>query len=253
MELTIIFIGLIMHVNQPGSLDNTAVLPYAPHHEAKMVIPYAAIEGPVDPEWDSITCDTEECTVELAGYTVTVGGTKGVFSRMSADLVDAMPSITILAPKCGGLRAEVRNRRRGANEFTAFIDYRGGRRRLVSTFNEKASFPSKPPWDVERCLACEVAYESDLEGDYATLSFASHEHGGVRQLLIKRGWTLRVEHLYEDGTQDPDKPSHFGYYYRIFEKTNCEQPLPWVSETPCPDPHCKIPFPQADCTNSTYP
>lgn len=256
MDLTIIFIGLIIHVNQPFSFDNTAVLPSTPHHVAKMIVRREDIANPRD-AWVMSVCKVDPCEIYLAGYTVTVTGTKGTFSRMSQHLIDAMPSVTTLAPKCGGLRDEVRDRRPGANEFAAFIEYRGGRRRLVETFRLKASFLAEPPWDGRRCLACAVAYEAETEDAYATLSFHSHAHGGVTELHVKQGKTITVENLDRHVTPpgQPPPPNHFGYYYRIFERTNCEQPLPQISEEECTTPYCERAgrFPQADCTNSTYP
>jgi hypothetical protein len=258
MKLVILFFGLIVHVNQPWSLDNTAVLPDAEHHHPVMSIPKSALAVPDDP-WLKGSCANDPCVVKLKGFNVRVKGTRGWFSKMSPELIAALPSLKDLAPGCRGLRKEVRDRVPLLDELASFVDYRGGRRSVETYYKQKAAFEDGPqPWKDPRCLTCKLRYEAELDGSEITLTFTEKSTGKTHDVRIKGDSTLEVTHI-------PDKydPGHFGFAYNIFEPDErCVGLSPMVYPDKLCDNYCDTgntavstasPFPQADCTNTGYP
>lgn len=258
MKLTIIFFGLIIHVNQPWSLDNTAVLPDDDHHTAVMWIPKAAVTKPA-PEWIEKWCKSDPCVIPLKNFDVRVKGTRGRFSTMSPELIAALPPLRTLAPDCRGLRVEVLDRIPGEMLLGSFIDYRGGKRDVAEHFRFEATFPGSP-WEKSRCLACKVSYVAELKEGTATLVFTNKKTGDIDRVKIDGDNTIEVRHL-----PGQYEKTHFGLHYRVFEPEKpdepCVGPAPFdVPEQPCDEPTCKErqnvgpwPWPQAECTNSSYP
>lgn len=166
MKIAIIFIGLIVQVNQPMSLDNTMVLIAADHHNPRLVIPFDSIVNPN--EWLEKKRNGPNVEIDLTGATVRVKRTRGIFSDVKKAFFDGSPSLRTLAPTCR-LRREVRNRQPVPGELAAYVDFRGGLilpaaylpLQLSFTADEKDAF----------CAVCRVRYEADLRGDHATLIY----------------------------------------------------------------------------------
>lgn len=167
MKIAIIFIGLIVQVNQPMSFDNTAVLLGAAEHEPKLVIPLQSI---IDPDkWlQNQPKNGSDVEIDLQGATVRVKGTRGVFSDLKDAFTEGSPALRSLVPSCE-LRDEVRNRQIVPGKLAAYVDFRGGAVLPEAYLPKKLSFTGKK--EDGRCTVCRVRYEADLRGDHVTLVY----------------------------------------------------------------------------------
>jgi hypothetical protein len=258
--ITIIFFGLIVHVNQPLSLANTAVLPYAPYHTAILHVPASALVDPndsliKDQQITKYDANEQEYLINLNGFSVQVEGTRGIFSGLKQELVDSEPPLHKLAPTCR-LRTEVRNRTYVANDLVAYIDYRGGRLTPLNYYRDQLKFPDSSDVTLKNgiCVNCKVKYEADLRDNTATLGFTD-ANGKEHDLVIKGNSTLTVTNL----LQWRQRMNHFDYHYKVL--TNCD-PVHAEPGDLCGKDSCrpganlldaKVLFPDADCTNSHFP
>ena len=167
MKIAIIFVGLIVQVNQPMSFDNTAVLIEAPEHLARLIIPLQSV---IDPdEWlKQQPVKGPNVEIDLKGATVRVQGTRGVFSDLKKEFKTASLGLGTVAPGCK-LRAEVRNRQIVCGELSAYVDFRGGEVVPDSYLPRKLSFTGDAKDG--QCTVCRSRYEASLRGDSATLVF----------------------------------------------------------------------------------
>ncbi len=244
--LVIIFFGLMVHVNQPFSFDNTVVIPRVEHHDPVLRIPENAVLNPQDPWVRQFLHDAEdEYVIPLEGRKLRVEGTRGVFSDKHATFFAAAPRLRQLAQKCE-LRPEVRKRQITA-ELGSYIDYRGGRLTTESYFFKMLKFESGPLAG-KHCIACKTRYEVDLRGDQAQLAFAD---GHV--VVIAGNSAIEVNNVPPDAETSS---GHFSRTYAIF-KGECEGPRVHSSDACKNTPVCRfelpVPFPDADCTNTNYP
>lgn len=263
MKIIIIFVGLIVHVNQPWSLDNTAVLPMAPSHAAELAIPYQSLIEP-DEDWvKSLPREDEDrIVIELENHSVRLKGSRGIFSNLTDAYQDAIISLSKVKGSCGRLREEVRSRQPGA-DLAAYFDYRGGRMSPHTYLYQKLSFPNTP-LEPERCAPCSAVYDADLRGDEARLILRDKKNKTERVLRIRGGAELIVRNVPKE-----DTAPHFKHVYSIYEK--CEEsgvePFP---DTDCTEkgPICRntdkklagrwVPkegsrFPGSDCTQTGEP
>jgi hypothetical protein len=253
-KIIIVFIGLIVQVNQPGLL-NTAVLPSgerssshhgdgkAHPHTAALEIRYADIEEPhpsLKPNQYGYSI------ISLKGVQMEVEGTRGWFSRMSRELQDSLPPLRKLDPSCE-LRQEVIDRS-PTRELQAFVDFRGGRRR-VEDYLPRTLTISAIEWN-DRCMACGVAYESDLRGEFATLKLKGHDV--IREIRLKPGAKIFVKNM----PANP-KERHFDLLYEVYKDCS-RKPVPVPQQNDCTKPNrCGVQetlvtggptAPGADCT-----
>jgi hypothetical protein len=258
--ITIIFMGLIAHVNQPWSLNNTAVIPNAPGHRAEMKIPKGAMLNQDDP-WFKQKLNQETYVIPLQGIKVRVNKTRGVFSGLTPELIAAMPPLKTLAPLCK-LKDEVRKRTTTSN-LASFIDYRGGRLSPDTYFSEKLVIEDTP-WKNGRCVVCRIRYEADLSGNEGEIVFTQAD-GTKHVARIATNSVLEVENTpvagegmnAHDAAAAAEGQSHFQEHYSIFKP--CNRPKGLRSEEKCdkkeicPFTAGLAPVPFADCTNSHYP
>lgn len=240
--LVITFLGLMVHVNQPFSLDNTVVIPRVEHHEPELRIPENAVLNPEDPWVRQFHRDLEDVyVIDLKGRKFRVKGTRGMFSDKRPTFFAAAPRLGQLARECD-LREEVR-KRQITDELVSYVDYRGGRLTTESYFLQVLRIESGPLAG-ERCVACKTRYEADLNGDRAQLVFADGH------IVIAGNSAIEVTNVPPGGTS----VGHFSHSYAIF-KGGCEGPRARPSGPCRHTPLCKSeePFPDADCTNTNYP
>jgi prepilin-type processing-associated H-X9-DG protein len=244
--LVITFLGLMVHVNQPFSLDNTVVIPRVSHHVPELRIPENAVLNSEDPWVKQFLHEFEdEYIIPLGGQKFRVKGTRGMFSDKHPTVFAAAPRLGQLARACD-LRDEVRQRQITA-ELVSYIDYRGGRLTTESYFARMLKFESGP-FAGEHCVACKIRYEADLNGDRAQLVFAD---GHV--VVIAGNSAIGVNNVPQPGETST---GHFSHTYAIF-KDGCKGPSARGSGQCKNTPVCKFevepPFPDADCTNTNYP
>ncbi|HUP61519.1 MAG TPA: hypothetical protein VNA69_13985 [Thermoanaerobaculia bacterium] len=258
--ITIIFIGLIAHVNQPWSFDNTAVVVNAHGHTANMSIPTSAVVNHDDPwlrQWPQIN---NSYVIPLKGLRVRLENTRGVFSDRSQTLIDSVPPLKKLAPTCK-LKREIVARAK-TDDVVAYIDYRGGRVSPDMFFAEKLVFEGTE-WNDGRCVACRIRYDADLRGDEARLVFTDSDNEHV--LRVAGNSTVEVQNAPTVGTGFSiagATSGHFGHHYSILQCDRapvrpvlngvCDKPDVCLtpSSTPTPFP---TPTPFGDCTGSNYP
>jgi hypothetical protein len=247
--LVIIFWGLMVHVNQPRSLDNTVVIPRIPDHVRELRIPENAVLNPGD-QWVTqfFYNASDEYRIPLENRKFRVEGTRGMFSDKHPTFFAAAPRLGQLAPHCQ-LRDEVR-KREITEDLISYVDYRGGRLTTESYFSNRLWF-SGGPLGGRHCVACKTRYEADLQSDRARLDF-----GENHVVVIAGNSAIEVRNI-PDSTGTGD---HFSHSYAIF-KDDCEG-YRGVADGPCKStPVCKYegpeelppPFPDADCTNTNYP
>lgn len=259
-DFAIVFIGLIVQVNQPWSFDNTAVLPYAHGHVAELVVPASALadQGEVQNAFREARRVGDYFIIPLAGLDVRVTGTRGIFNKRSREYQRATPSLTKVG-RCSGLRPEIL-RRTQTDKLASFVDVRGGRMVPHTYLACRLSFDGSDYDD--RCSVCSTRYEASLRGQYATLVFTSMS--SVRKVRVLKGSELRVRNVVSEETAGP----HFRHVYDLYEK--CETPLTPIDTGRCSKEICDFAtaYPEnpplsygegpaypstADCTISEHP
>ncbi len=251
--ITVLFVGLIAHVNQPGSLDNTAVMLIAPSHEAKVLVPVEAT--PVDPDDDWLFTHPrpndvyDRYEIKVTGWTIRLSGTRGMFCDHPQDVLDHVPRLQSLTPKCRRLKQEVRDRKPGG-PFASFFDYRGGRLYIADYLQMKLKYTPTDGGKVdERCASCRLRYDADLTGDYAYLTFKKGSE--VHTIRVPSNTVIEVDNFPKTKTN-----GHFDMFFEVFE--NCSSNVDVEQSTSACDKKriCNPgmpPFPFGDCTNSQYP
>jgi hypothetical protein len=254
--ITVLFVGLIAHVNQPRSLDNTAVLLVAPHHNPQLLIPDTATM--VDPDDDFLSKQPrrdevyDRYEIDVTDWRVRLSGTRGMFCDHPQEVLDTVPRLQHLAPKCS-LKQAVIDRQTGG-PFAAFFDYRGGRLGVADYLQKQLEFkPKAGGGPTFQCASCRMRYTAELEGNYAYLTLNKGTETHV--IRVPANSTIEVSNV-PDPNERPN--SHFDLYYEIFENcTNDIDVLP--SGTDCAQKQNHIcnpgtpPYPFADCTNSQWP
>lgn len=279
--IIIIFFGLIVHVNQPDSFDDTAVLPAAPFHVQKMLIPVGSVLNPQDAWVQRQPQVGSNYEISLENLDVRLQGTTGTFCNKDA-IVTAVPKLPTISPRCGGLKRAVRERD-NTSKLVAYVDYGAGKLSVESYFPKKLGFGKDPDKDPQSCVACRVRYEGTLAGDEALLVF-TEENGTTHEIRVSKGAQLEVQNLPEYMLG-----KHFHFHYEILNdcddgtdtfigkdctesaicdvaaQKNAEKAHPLESLVQKAAGVLKLhqllpfmhahdePFPLADCTNSQYP
>lgn len=244
VDIAIVFVGLIIQVNQPWSFDNTAVLPYLDTHKAEMVIEARALQdaAPLMAIPSVTVNDDGQVIIPLKNVDVRLRGTRGMFNRRNREYQESIPSLRKLGG-CGRLRDEIRNRNQGsdAEKFVSFIDLRGGRMVPHSYLEKKLKFADTD--FVDRCAACSILYEAAFRRDTATLLFTYGSNQPI-PVTVNKGAEILVRNVPTEEVDD-----HFIHNYVIYE-TCPGFKLP-VRTTPCRKPQCESEF--FDWENSGFP
>lgn len=236
VDIAIIFVGLIVQVNQPWSLDNTAVLPNAPGHKAELVIPKSALA--VDGEIGQVphTEVNGHIVIDLKNVDVRVRGTRGMFNRRTREYKEAVPSLKRVGG-CRGLHEAVRRRdqngkrdENGNPEIASFIDIRGGRM-VPHTYGEKRLTFDGTDFQ-NRCAACSVMYEAELRDPTALLVFRVGNNDPV-DVHLRKGSEILVRNI-------PNEPTdgHFHHALGVFRE--CRSPQAPGPTLPCRRPACTV-------------
>jgi hypothetical protein len=249
LKIIIIFFGLITHVNQPMSLDNTAVLPHAKNHVSLLLVPRGLIAPIITPE-DAWLSKWEKgdgtYAIKLDGLKVRLKGTRGIFADLKETHKKHVPKLSRLVPNCSRLKAAVLNRIPNA-QFSSFFDYRAGDVEPYEYFPAMAYFPNSQE-SSSRCVACKVKFEATLREDHAVLVFEEKD-GTEHTYQVAGNSTLTVQNTPIEASK-----GHFVHHYTVLE--NCWGP-PLESKGECTNmPRCKLgeePYPGVDCSNSQYP
>lgn len=263
--ITVIFVGLIAQVNQPGSFDNTAVVIDAPNHQCPRIL-ISSDSKPVDPtdEWllkespPDPDCDPplvrrpdelNTYVISAKNMSVRLSGTRGVFCDHPQDILDHLPRLKDVAPKCTRLKPSVRKRIPQRDVAWGFFDYRGGHLQAVDYLAKKLQYNKSGAQPF--CAACRVTYVADLNGDSAILTFT--DPTGTHVIRVPANSTIEIQNIPTINTG-----SHFHEFSRIFENCN-DGDFTTVDETNDDCESSRIcnaserAFPFADCTNSQYP
>jgi len=215
--LTIIFVGLIAHVQLPNTTLSTAVLPDDHEHRAVLTFQRADATGILLPEW----CAQFQpvCRVPLTNTHVKISGLPRVKADLSA-VEELIPPLTAVAT-CKYIKSAV-VRREPTPDLTAFVDYSGGSLAPRTYFKKMGMIIDLPGWDVPRCLACEIEYKVTLLDDAATVTLI---HDNVeRQLVFRSGSELTVSNNYRDAnTAATSVLPPMLSYFELFEDT-CQIP-----------------------------
>lgn len=215
-QIIIVFIGLIVQVNQPWCLDNTAVLPYGDptrgtEHVGTLQIPFAGVARTTGDTSQLVLNELGDTyNVDLKNVDVRLQGTKGRFSTMSKDLVEALPPLSKLTTGCK-LKQAVRDRT-ATDRLASFVDFRGGRREPDTYLPKKISFGAAFS---ERCTVCSVRYVGDLKGNTGVLEFRrAGEDTPFMTVEVKADTEVTVKNT----PKDPNTTSrHFDLVYDIYE------------------------------------
>ena len=249
LKIIIIFFGLITHVNQPMSLDNTAVLPHAKHHVALLLVPRGLIAPIITPEdrWLSQWVNGDGTyAIKLDGLKVRLKGTRGIFADLKETHQKHVPKLSRLVPNCSRLKAAVLNRTPNT-QFSSFFDYRAGDVEPYEYFGAMAYFPDSQE-SSPRCVACKVKFEALLRDDHAVLVFEEKD-GTKHTYQVAGNSILTVQNI-------PTQPTkgHYVHHYTVLE--NCWGPALENMGECINTPKCKlgiVPYPGIDCANSQYP
>jgi hypothetical protein len=196
--------------------------------------------------------------IDLRGLDVRLRGTKGGWTRRTASFMSSVPSMREIAPKCGKMRPEARDREQVDGELVSFFDYRGGTLTPRTYLKKKLAFKDTS-WKGGRCAVCEVEYSGELDSDEAWLDIEGTNVAGKpveETIRIAADSELSVSNLPPDDNKD-----HFHHHYEIF--SSCESDNADVTEDLCQKPECTIAtsvvirgkdgVPGEDCTNSQWP
>lgn len=245
--LTIIFVGLIAHVQLPGTTLSTAVLPEDHEHRAVLTFQRADVSGIPLPEWCSPFQPV--CRIPLANTHVKISG----LPRVKTDLTgveEVIPSLTTVAT-CKYLASAV-VRREPTPVLTAFVDYSGGSLAPRSYFKKMGAISDLPGWDVPRCLGCEIEYKATLLDDKATVTLIRGKD--ERQIVFQSGAELIVSNNYRNAdTATSSLLPPFLSYFEIFEDT-CQIPTIDADGECQRGAVCNIPeLPGPSSTQSRFP
>jgi hypothetical protein len=231
VDIAIVFVGLIVQVNQPWSLDNTAVLPFVESHTAELVIPRPALADPREVANLPIPHEekNEHVIIQLKDVDVRVRGTRGMFNRRTREYKDAVPSLKKVGG-CRKLRNTVRRREQdGPMAHASFVDLRGGRMVPHRYVPNQLSFGNTD--FQKRCTACSVMYQAELRNETATLVLRMGEDQPAYELHLKKGAQILVRNI-------PPEPvdGHHEHAYVVFEQCG-SRPIPDPT-LPCRKPEC---------------
>ncbi len=254
LDVVIVFVGLMVQVNQPWSWDNTAVLPYADKHKAELVLPTAALVDPreISEEFKDYRQVNGYFLIPLQGYDVRLKGTRGMFNRRGQDYIDATTPLSRVGG-CGRLLSDIRKRNQ-TEQIASFFDLRGGRMVPDTYLKQRISFDGTEFRN--RCAVCSIRYEATIRGEEAVLVFTSM-YGAVRRVRIRRGAQLVVRNVPNDKDSTGD---HFQHLYSIYE-TCVDKLSPNPQDTTCPNclcvdatafPEC-VGFDEGDCPGRAGP
>lgn len=249
----VIFVGLIAHVNQPGSFDNTAVLIRAGGHVPLLLI--SADSKSVDPDdyWllgfprpDDVN---DRYFIDLDNWSVTLSGTRGIFCNHPSEFLEHVPRLKTLLPKCGDLKKAVRDRQPNG-EFAAFFDFRGGHVETIDYLKKQLDYTPTGGTTFTRCASCRTRYVADLDGDSAVLTFKRGAE--THKVRVPANTIIEVQNfpMVYSG-------SHFHEFFKLFE--NCPDDAATVAKSTENCDQKRIcnptdpPFPFGDCTNSQWP
>lgn len=213
-QIIIVFIGLIVQVNQPWCLDNTAVLPYGDpargtEHVGTLQIPFAGVVRTTGDTGKLMPNEARDTyTVDLKNVDVRLQGTRGRFSTMSKGLVEALPPLSKLTTGCK-LKKAVRDRT-ATDRLASFVDFRGGRREPDTYLPKKLSLG---PAFSERCTVCSVRYIGDLKSNTAVFEFRhAGEKAPFMTVEVRAETEVTVRNMPVNATT-----GHFSLVYDIYE------------------------------------
>lgn len=245
MRIAIIFIGLIVQVNQPMSFDNTAVLIGAAEHQPRLVIPWQSVMNPDDPWLSKQPRVGSDVEIDLTGATVRVKGTRGVFSDLKDTFTDGSPSLRRISPGCE-LRDEVKNRQIVPGELAAYVDFRGGEVMPESYLPKKIIFTGKEK--NSHCAVCRARYEADLRGDHAILIYKKKvqipdcktppcETEEKHEIQVAGGPRNAIPEIRVSNRSSSSMARHFTKAYNIYVgKCASSQKSPTVTPDKCDEP-----------------
>jgi hypothetical protein len=270
--VTIVFIGLIAHMDLPRS--NTAVMVKADQHDPAMKIFRAdgGVEGPYD----------------IDGKLVRISPGKGSSYPSRAHLRGTTPELDdITEGKCK-VRKPIVDRKRDSSVF-AYIDYEGGDLGALAYQDKMIYFAHGKRWSAPRCAACGT--QLDLEVDQGkpiviTVCDVDDPNNAAKQTK----YTINGDDwvVFRNAPNTIVSGDHFLHFYELFESCNpndgvmvaqnkdCHRPLKCVDFTPQLAPRAGadrrassastpsvnfnlsafrtyIITPTVECTNSAYP
>lgn len=245
--LTVVFVGLISHVQLPNTTLSTAVLPDDHSHRALLIFKRADVIGSID----TLLCPlvAADCRVPLANTHVMISGMPRVRTDLTA-VEEVIPSLTTIST-CKYLKAAI-SRRVPADELTAFVDYSGGALVPRSYFKKMGVISDLPGWDVPRCMGCEVELRANLADDAATVTLV--KASDTRQIVFQSGAEITVSNAYRnaDAASNAIVPPFFAYF-DIFDD-RCQMPRVEVDGACQRSAVCNMPeLPSPASTQSRFP
>jgi hypothetical protein len=270
--ITIIFYGLMAHVDLSPTRMNTAVLPVVASHR-----PYLCVSGldmdavslPVPlpsfikvPDRNNPGCPSQY-EIDLRAAKVEFDEIDETQTTYTKDYIRYVSSLSALST-CRSLKPNVANRTHGGGAspvdptIGAYVDYPGGALGVDSYFAMRGVVKtSTSPWAGPQCFACKVSLTMATKG--AKVGVIISRHG----MMIPVRFEVRSKSkLLVTNAPSSAGTGHFHHHYRIFQNSctglNLEPTPDACDLPPCPESVAPVAIgvsPDADveCSQTRYP
>jgi hypothetical protein len=274
--ITIVFYGLISHVDVSPVAMNAAVLPVVANHQPYLCVSatdmiaaslpsslpsYIAQPDPANPGCPN------QYEVDLRAAKVEFDGIDEKTTFYTKEFTRYVSSLSALS-NCRTLKANVRSRTHGGgsspvdSQIGAFVDYPGGTLAVDSYFAMRGKVAgSTSPYAGPQCFACKVALTMATSGIKVGVTVSKHRSttGGV--FMPIRFEVRSQARLLVTNAPMTSTTNHFAHHYRIF--TSCAGlNLKPTSEAcdlpPCPESGQPVttgtqPDADVECSQTRYP
>lgn len=280
--ITVIFYGLIAHVDLSPVAMNTAVLPAVPAHQASLCVAATDIDPSSlpstlpgfmkRPSMGNVDCPNQ-FEVDLSSAKLDFDGideTTTLYTKNFERFVAPLSSVST----CRTLKPNVRTRTHGGGAapvdplISAYVDYPGGTLDVESYFAMRGRFPAvagvpASPWSGPQCFACKVSLTMATRGPKVGITVTKHRSatGGVQEVPFR--FEVRAQsRLTVVNAPHTATSGHFKHHYDIFSGSCAMQLLEPLAEQ-CDLPTCAESRPavtngtnpdaDVECSQSRYP
>jgi hypothetical protein len=227
--ITIIFFGIITHVDLHPAAMNTAVLPAVMHHKPYLCVSQSDIVGNPPPgnfvNAPSVTnpgCPNQY-EIDLTFAKVAFKNIDETTTSYTKEYKRYVPSLSLIS-KCRKLKSNVRSRTHAVGlgpdpKIAAYVDYPGGLLDVESYFAGRGKLDPKTNTiqDGPQCFACKV--KLTMKTSAATVRVVLTKNGvqGEIPFDVLSTAILTVRNAPTQATQD-----HFKFHYDIFDSTDTD-------------------------------
>jgi hypothetical protein len=226
--ITIIFYGIITHVDLHPAAMNTAVLPAVMYHKAYLCVSASEISGTaptgtfIAPPSSTNPGCPNQYEIDLTYATVKFKNIDENRVLYTEEYRRYVPSLTSIS-KCRKLKSNVRSRTHAVGmgpdtKIAAYVDYPGGILDVESYFAGRGKLDPADPDNIQngpQCFACKVKLTMATNAKTVRIILTRVGTQGEIPFDVLSMATLTVRNAPTQATQD-----HFKYHYDIFDSSD---------------------------------